>query len=578
MMGADRKIRLSVLFLSVMLAVSLAGCKDKDAGDIPPNPNSDVISPAVVANNNAYKDKYNPEVTVTTAWGVDPELKFKNGESIEQNVATRWAKEMFGIEIQTLWSITDTNGAFGTKLRLALSSGQEMPDIVTIGTADTAVAQDLIDSGLYAEVGELFDAYASSTWKEAMAQDPDVWNPYSRGDRKMGLPVLDYAYNHDYILWYRQDWLDKLHLQVPATMEELEKVMEAFKAHNPDGLAPDQVIPLSIGFKSTMSTWMGDPSWIFGAYGALPDQWNTGPDGKLEFGSVNPAIAQGLAKLREWHSKGYIPQEAALWDENKTAEPAVAGIAGIIPGPYWMSGWPLKDTLQNVPGAVWTPGVIPAGPDGTVMRHGTPFSNGVTLISKAMKHPEAFFTYENYLFDNFAAPQTGSGLENGLFAGYDYELSASGKMLPSDKISGGYVNSIRYLLVRDGARIPYAQLQAMLNLADGKEPSTRLEKDIAVNYGKSTPAAAKLLLQQKDKSHKDMFTGPATETMKSRLDYLNNLENEVFSAIIYGVQPLAAFDDFVASWRAGGGEQITREVNEWYNTVKSEENEAGTVH
>ena len=76
--------------------------------------------------------------------------------------------------------------------------------------------------------------------------------------------------------------------------------MEAFKNNNPDGLAPDKVTPLSIGFKTSMNTWMGDPSWIFGAYGTLPFQWNLGADGKLEYGSINPGMKQGLAKLSEW--------------------------------------------------------------------------------------------------------------------------------------------------------------------------------------------------------------------------------------------------------------------------------------
>lgn len=91
-------------------------------------------------------------------------------------------------------------------------------------------------------------------------------------------------------------------------------------------------------------------------------------DGSLEYGSVHPGMKEGLAKLNEWMNKGYIPKEAALWDENKTAEPAVAGTAGIIPGPYWMSGWPLIDTVKNAPEAVWKPVQIPAGPDGTAMQ------------------------------------------------------------------------------------------------------------------------------------------------------------------------------------------------------------------
>ncbi|OWR29926.1 sugar ABC transporter [Saccharibacillus sp. O23] len=552
---------LPLLAASAMLATTLAGC----SGGGKSEENAASTAPSV---ENVYKEKYDPPVTISTAWGVDPALTFKNGETIENSVATKWAKEQFGIDIKSLWSVTDTNGAFGTKLRLAMSSGQDMPDVLTIGTADNQIAQDLIDSGMYEEVGPLFDKYASKTWKEAMDQDPNVWNAYMRDGKKMGIPVLDYAYNHDYLLWIRQDWLDKLNLKAPKTIDELEKVMDAFKNQNPDGLSPDKVVPLSIGFKNSMNTWMGDPSWIFGAYGTLPQQWNVGEDGKLAYGSVQPGMKQGLVKLNEWLQKGYIPQEAALWDENKTSEPAVAGTAGIIPGPYWMSGWPLGDTVKNAPGAVWKPIEIPTGPDGKAMRHGTQFTNGVTLIKKGMEHPEAFFTYQNYLFDNYANPAPGSQYDNGLFAGYDYQLDANGKQVPTDKIDGGYVNVVRYLLVRDGARIPDAQMKALQSLAEGNEPKTKMEKDVAVNYGPQTPEAAQVLLAQKDISFKDMFTGPTTATMKSKMDYLNKMENQTFNEIIYGKKPADAFDEFVTTWKAGGGDQITSEVNAWYDQVK----------
>ena len=109
--------------------------------------------------------------------------------------------------------------------------------------------------------------------------------------------------------------------------------------------------------------------------------------------------------------------------------------------------------------------------------------------------------------------------------------------MPIEEIDGGYVNVVRYLLVRDGARIPDAQMKALMNLADGKEPETKLEKDVAVNYGKETPAAAKVLLSQEEISFKNMFTGPTTQTMKSKLDYLNKIENQAFNEIIYGKNP-----------------------------------------
>ncbi|MEJ3718438.1 sugar ABC transporter [Paenibacillus polymyxa] len=555
----SKKKLLSLLAATMVLGVGLVGCSG--AGN-------DGNADSTAKTENVYKEKYNPEVTISTVWGVDPALKFKNGESIENNVATKWAKEKFGINVKSLWSVTDTNGAFATKLRLAMSSGQEMPDVVVLGTENEQLAQDMIDSGMFAEVGPLFDKYASDSWKQAMSQDTNVWNQYSRDGKKMGIPVLDFAYNHDYVLWVRQDWLDKLGMKAPETIDDLEKVMDAFKNKNPDGLAPDKVTPLSIGFKTSMNTWMGDPSWIFGAFGTLPQQWNKGANGSLEYGSVQPGMKPGLQKLSEWLKKGYIPQEAALWDENKTAEPTVAGTAGMIPGPYWMSGWPLQDTVKNAPSAVWKPIKIPAGPDNKAMRHGTQYTNGVVLINKQMQYPEAFFTYQNYLFDHYANAKPDGDLSNGLFKGYDYDLDANGKLMSIDKIPGGYVNSIRYLLVRDGARIPDAQMKALLSLADGAEPKTRLEKDVMVNYGKDTPAAAKVLMEQKDISMKDQFTGPTTPTMKAKKDYLDKIESQTFNEIIYGKQPISAFDTFVQTWKAAGGEQITNEVNEWYKSVE----------
>src|SRR5690606_3068715 len=182
------------------------------------------------SNESAYKDKYDPPVTISTVWGIDPELKFKNNETIENNVATKWALDTLGIEIKSLWSVTDSNNAFQTKMRLSLNSGNDIPDVVTIG--DAQLAHELIDSGLFREVGSLFDEYANDTWKQAMALDDNVWNPYTRNGERMGIPVLDYAYNHHYLLWIRQDWLDALKLEAPKTIAELEHVLEQFKNNN----------------------------------------------------------------------------------------------------------------------------------------------------------------------------------------------------------------------------------------------------------------------------------------------------------------------------------------------------------
>jgi putative aldouronate transport system substrate-binding protein len=47
------------------------------------------------------------------------------------------------------------------------------------------------------------------------------------------------------------------------------------------------------------------------------------------------------------------------------------------------------------------------------------------------------------------------------------------------------------------------------------------------------------------------------------------LEIETFISIIYGKAPVSEFDNFVKKWKEMGGEQITEEVNDWYNSATS---------
>jgi putative aldouronate transport system substrate-binding protein len=47
---------------------------------------------------------------------------------------------------------------------------------------------------------------------------------------------------------------------------------------------------------------------------------------------------------------------------------------------------------------------------------------------------------------------------------------------------------------------------------------------------------------------------------------LNTLEDETLVGIITGELPLDAFDDYVDQWKALGGDMMTDEVNEWYQS------------
>lgn len=566
----SRSQRILALSLALLLvAVVILGCSSKESNSGSSSTSSSTTSGSsgTAAEESpglpVVNGKYDPPVTITTVARIVGAEEYKNGETADDNVHYRWVKDNLGIEIKNLWSVKDVNDAYPTKLKLALSANEELPDVLY---AYGETAQMLIDSGKFMEVGELFDQYASETWKKAMNEDPTVWYEFTRDGKRYGIPNLEYDYNNDPVLWLRNDWMKKLNLSEPKTLADYEKILDAFTNGDPDGDGQKNTFGLSTGVKDSFGGNFG-LGWVFGAYGSMPDMWLQNDDGSISYGSVKPEIKQGLQQLKDWVAKGYLSKESAIWDASKAGAFMSAGSAGTFSGPYWSEAWPMGDLPSNNPGAELTTYPLPTGPDGTSMHFGMHPYTGALLINKNMKNPEIFFTYANYMFDNVADPKPGSEFEHGWAEGYDWAVVDGEVTYDLTKIPGGGVRVFFYSLLDQGPRIPSQNVQALVNVAATGEAKTPYEKI----WGGFVPPieleSATDVWNSREFSYKNMFTGGTTKTMSSKWDYLKKLEMEAYSKIIFGNESVDYFDTFVAEWNKQGGEDITKEVNEWYKSV-----------
>jgi putative aldouronate transport system substrate-binding protein len=553
----------------VMAGTLIAGCTGSNSTSSERESNTpvvDVTAPEV--QDVMSRGKYDPPITLSVLRPTGDLSGYKEGEDHHNNIHNTMIKERLGIDIKYLWTVEDKDGAYNTKLKLALSANEEMPDVVIL--RDPQVANMLIDSGKFMDVGELFDKYASPVYKDAINADPTIWHPYTREGKRYVLPILDYTMNLEPNLWIREDWMKKFNLKAPETIEDLEHIMDVFVNQDPDGNGEKDTVAFTTSFKNKFSTWMSDASFVFGMYGVMPNFWNKTEDGKLEYGSVNPGIKDALAKLREWMDKGYLSAEAGGVDEVKASELFTAGKAGIIAGPHWMSGWPLNDIKTNVPTAEFKAYPVPKGPKGDWGIHGAlKKGNGEILINKNAKNPEAILLYYNFFFENYANPAAGSEFEYGLAQGYDWEIVDGTPTSDQTKFEGG-VNVWPYTLTFEGARIPDLMMETLVKLADGGQPETPFERQTFESRMQEEFHAAKVLQESVDQGMKlydEMFVGVPTDTMKSKWDLLVQMEMETFNKIVYGKVPVDTFDDFVAQWNTSGGKDITDEVNEWYESV-----------
>jgi ABC-type glycerol-3-phosphate transport system substrate-binding protein len=87
----------------------------------------------------------------------------------------------------------------------------------------------------YAEQGAFADITSSvKNYSDIMSYVPEeLWSRVSVGGSVLGVPSLNTAGKYDII--YREDWLNKLGLKIPATIDEFTEVMKAFTEEDPDG-------------------------------------------------------------------------------------------------------------------------------------------------------------------------------------------------------------------------------------------------------------------------------------------------------------------------------------------------------
>jgi len=560
-MGKElRRSSLFVFAVVTALAVLLSACAGSgEPGGTPSKEASSEPSPSL-----AVSAEPEGPITITTVEEIVASMVFKNGETAENNWHTRWAREKHGIDFKYLWTASSQNNAYNTKLRLSLTANEPLPD--TFFVYDRVLASELIDAGKLLDITEAFEKYASPRIKELYAEYPQVWYPVTKEGKRYGLPVLSAGDVQDTVMFIRQDWLEKLGLQPPKTIEQFETVMEAFVHRDPDGNGKKDTIGMSAGLKDNVFSVIGDASWLFGSYGnAIPGQWNKTDGGTLQYGSIQPNAKQALVKYSEWMKKGYLDKEAALMDGGKAAEAFNAGKSGIYFGAFWNVGWPLGDVKKNVPGAVVKAFPLPAGPNGQIARKATQLFDGILLFRKDFKHMDAIMKYYDALY-GFGFSEETDELRFGFAEGYDYAMENGEPVYDESKIPGGKIEAKKVILSNDEPSIPFKQSKVYYDLHNGKAPETAFEKYL-YGLGGEVHQAGAVNYEMLPYSQPEQFIGAPTKTMKNRDEFLRKLENETFTKIIYGDASPDSFDEFVRKWKSSGGDEITKEVNDWYQSV-----------
>ncbi|MGW8821409.1 extracellular solute-binding protein [Paenibacillus lautus] len=516
--------------------------------------------------------RYEEPVQISISIEIDPtDNELPPGDTPLDNQYTRQIKEALNVDVDHQFAASGQN--LRQRISLAIASN-DLPDAMVVNAVEL---RQLVEADQIADLTEVYEQYASPDIKTIIENTNGAALDAVTFDGKiMALPGVQANADGIHLLWIRQDWLDKLNLEPPTTMAELEEVARAFVENDPDGngqrdtigiTGPESGGKLYANFLESKNNLYGFDA-IFSAHDSFPGYWLEGEDGSPVYGSILPETREALASLRDLYSKGLIDPEMGV--RNKADEPIIAGKSGMFFAPWWMAYGPLTNAVKNDAEANWQAYALPLNQNGEFKPHAATPSTEFVVVRKDYEHPEVPMKLLNNLFKNeqentFDPSKGGPGYYplRVVYAPSDeieFTVKALRDVLAGNKTAEDFENDKAYkLLPSDIASIKTIKNEPY----DSMDLSTWNPE---ANWGAWTRSYSIMVggrpLVDTEFEEVPSLLYEQTPLMESRWVNLRKLEDETFLRIIMGAAPLETFDSFVENWKRQGGDQITQEVKD----------------
>ncbi|MGG4142524.1 ABC transporter substrate-binding protein [Paenibacillus algorifonticola] len=426
-----------------------------------------------------------------------------------------------------------------------LIATKELPDVIYYNWADAVGGPEkMIEDGRIIRLNELIDQYAPNL-KNIIESDPDVKKQIALDDGTIYMfPLLKLdalKLNATSGPIVRKDWLDKLGLKAPTTIEEWHTVLKAFKEQDPNGNGKADELPFTGNWGPGNLTKLHDFSPAFGVIGGFEMK-----GGKVAFGPIEPEYKNFLETMAVWYKEGLIDPEimtndGKAFDYKITNHLAGSYLGGVFSGMgKYFNLMRETDPSFNLTGVPW-----PQSPDGnayaTFNMNNKVLTYGEAITSSADKDQLKYIV--QWMDFNYS-PQ-GSDLFNFGIEGESYEKD--GDAIKFTGIITDNPNGLTY----DQALASYA-----LSIMDGpiNQDSKYLDA-LLFDQGQRDANTEWMKASSELTLPPIRLTMDEASTVTSIMSQVNTYLNETMTAIINGQKPISEFDKMVETIKSMGIDQ-----------------------
>jgi putative aldouronate transport system substrate-binding protein len=545
--------KIALVVTTMTLVTSLAACSKKEAA-------TDNNKPAQTTEKADPFGKYETPITVNAVRYFDvTNDSFPAGEDVNNNRWTKALEEQLGIKLKYNW--VTSQAQYNQKLNLDIASNS-IPDFFL---ASPQQFKQLVANDMIADLTTVYDKYITPEAKASLESDGGVNKAkVIENGKLMGIASPQNLYAGSNMIWIRNDWLKKLNLSAPKTQEDVIKIAQAFAKNDPDGNGKADTYGL--GFNKDLLNTMFSIDGFASAYHAYPGLWVKDSSGKLVHGSTQPQMKTALAKLQELYKDGVIDKEFSVADMNKMIGQITSGKVGMFNMFYFAPSFPLSIAMGANPAADWRAyPLVSADKDPAK----APYPNGafdIFVVNKNFKNPEVAVKFAN-LFVKLknSEPTKYNSDAKYMYWGYGPIYYTEISSIASDmKTVDAAVKA------KDPSKLTPSQKSTyddFIAFRDNKDMSKWKSAVMGVSgsvsgFDYGSTEIAKNYIENK-LTQIDAFQSIPSENYTAKKANMDKLQLETFTKIIMGSASIDEFDKFVEQWKKLGGDEATKEVNDW---------------
>lgn len=543
--------RIISLLLAGTMLLGTTGCGNDQGSQAGPTEEAVQTQTEVAEGSADDSGRYEETVTLTRAQMTTSVSQWENGDDETNNPWTRLALEQYNIQLEDAWAADGSQ--YADKINLSIAS-QTLPDVFWVNANQFKQVTEL---GLVADLTDVYEEYASDTLKNIMDSDKEGFESGKVDGRLMGISTQHYGIiSQMNCVWIRNDWMEKLNLEAPQTMEDLIEICRQFTKNDPDGNGVDDTYGLAVD-KTLDSLYA-----LMNSYHAYPSIWLTKEDGSIEYGVVQPEVKDALTAFQKLYEEGILNKEFAVADNAKMTEDLVSGKVGVaIFGSSFGYAPGIDVVKNNGVEAIFKPYALPSI-DGEPAKLSIDWPVGnYVVVNKNCANPEAAIKMIN-LYTGIT--NEGTAEQYNTFKNNERDWGAIPFQVQNPMMDyNQYVEISKVQDSRDTSSLTPDQLgkyEHVIAWIDNQDPDSLgqySQVSAEGSYGVMKPFV------DNEWYVRTAFKGISTDTMVQKMSSLDAMQNETFTKIIMG-EDIAAYDNFVEQWSSLGGADITREMNELY--------------